>query len=283
RNEDGSGRPRPSRRRAAGRRGRRGGAGEQPCGRMASWKAPVRRRGLGRRLAERADEASVERDSQARRGGNVPSPSRGRPPHGRPPWPRSSVVFLSGSPPRAPRPKKPKGPSSITRRAFGIVRVRGPSLAGRPPGHTRGPRAHATTTGAEKRAVGAADAETHDRKQDSVPIAGCQTGDGVRRSASGPCLPRWAKMAVTAPLASTTARMSATARVAVVAGCRTPFAKAGRVYRDLTALDLAKACVRELVERTEIAPDSIGTVVMGQVIPSVKAPNLGREVVLGTG
>jgi len=72
-------------------------------------------------------------------------------------------------------------------------------------------------------------------------------------------------------------------RVAILAGCRTPFAKAGTSYRDLTALDLAKACVRELVERTEIDPKAIETVVMGQVIPSVKAPNLGREVVLGTG
>jgi acetyl-CoA acyltransferase len=71
--------------------------------------------------------------------------------------------------------------------------------------------------------------------------------------------------------------------VAILAGCRTPFAKAGTAYRDLTALDLAKACVRELVERTEIDPKAIETVVMGQVIPSVKAPNLGREVVLGTG
>ena len=72
-------------------------------------------------------------------------------------------------------------------------------------------------------------------------------------------------------------------RVAIVAGCRTPFAKSGTVYRDLTALDLAKACVRELVERTEVDPSAIGYVVMGQVIPSVKAPNLGREVVLSTG
>jgi acetyl-CoA acyltransferase len=54
------------------------------------------------------------------------------------------------------------------------------------------------------------------------------------------------------------------------------------VYRDLTAVDLAKACVRELVERTEIDPASVETVAMGQVIPSVKAPNLAREVVLGT-
>ncbi len=66
-------------------------------------------------------------------------------------------------------------------------------------------------------------------------------------------------------------------RVAIVAGCRTPFAKAGTVYRDLTALDLAKACVRELVERTEVDPALVGGVVMGQVIPSVKAPNLGAR------
>jgi acetyl-CoA acyltransferase len=72
-------------------------------------------------------------------------------------------------------------------------------------------------------------------------------------------------------------------RVAIVAGCRTPFAKAGTAYRDLTAVDLAKACVRELVERTEMDPTLIEGVVMGQVIPSVKAPNLAREVVLGTG
>jgi acetyl-CoA acyltransferase len=72
-------------------------------------------------------------------------------------------------------------------------------------------------------------------------------------------------------------------RVAIVAGCRTPFAKAGTVYRDLTAVDLGKACVRELVERTEVDPAIVGGVVMGQVIPSVKAPNLAREVVLGTG
>jgi acetyl-CoA acyltransferase len=71
-------------------------------------------------------------------------------------------------------------------------------------------------------------------------------------------------------------------RVAVIAGCRTPFAKASTVYRDLTAVDLAKVCVRELIERTELDPGWVDTVVMGQVIPSVRAPNLAREVVLGT-
>lgn len=77
--------------------------------------------------------------------------------------------------------------------------------------------------------------------------------------------------------------MSSSGRVAIVAGCRTPFAKAGTDYADLTALDLAKACTRELMERSEIDPKSVGVVVMGQVIPSVLAPNLGREVVLASG
>jgi acetyl-CoA acyltransferase len=77
--------------------------------------------------------------------------------------------------------------------------------------------------------------------------------------------------------------MSLDNRVAVLAGCRTPFAKAGTALRDLTALDLAAACVRELLERSEADPSWIGTVVMGQVIPSVKAPNLGRETALRVG
>ena len=72
-------------------------------------------------------------------------------------------------------------------------------------------------------------------------------------------------------------------RVAIVAGLRTPFAKAGTAYRDLTALDLARVCVRELVERSEIDPSWVDTVVMGQVVPSVKAPNLAREAALRAG
>lgn len=72
-------------------------------------------------------------------------------------------------------------------------------------------------------------------------------------------------------------------RVAVVAGCRTPFARSGTVFRDLDAVALGRACVRELIERSEVDPASIGTVVMGQVVPSVRAPNLAREVSLGAG
>ena len=77
--------------------------------------------------------------------------------------------------------------------------------------------------------------------------------------------------------------MPLSGRVAIVAGCRTPFGKAGTVFSDLTALDLAKTCTRELLDRADVDPAWVDTVVMGQVIPSVKAPNLAREVVLRTG
>ena len=70
-------------------------------------------------------------------------------------------------------------------------------------------------------------------------------------------------------------------RVALVASCRTPFAKSGEVFKDLSALDLAKVAVQGLIERSEIDPKVVGTLVMGQVVPSIKAPNLGRETGLG--
>ncbi len=68
-----------------------------------------------------------------------------------------------------------------------------------------------------------------------------------------------------------------------MAGCRTPFAKAGTAYRDLSAVDLGKACVRELIERSSVDPGSVETLAMGQVVASVHAPNLAREVGLGSG
>ncbi len=69
-------------------------------------------------------------------------------------------------------------------------------------------------------------------------------------------------------------------RVAIVAGCRTPFAKSGTVFKDLSAVELARLAARDLLVRTEVAPAEIDEVVFGQVIPSVLAPNVAREVSL---
>jgi acetyl-CoA acyltransferase len=72
-------------------------------------------------------------------------------------------------------------------------------------------------------------------------------------------------------------------RVAVVAGLRTPFAKSGTHYAHLSALDLGKIVVTELLQRSGIHPNEVQELVFGNVIPSVKAPNIAREIVLGTG
>jgi acetyl-CoA acyltransferase len=72
-------------------------------------------------------------------------------------------------------------------------------------------------------------------------------------------------------------------RVAIVAGLRTPFAKQSTAYKKLTALDLGTAVVGELVARTGVSPKLIEQVVYGQVLPSLAAPNIAREIVLATG
>jgi acetyl-CoA acyltransferase len=68
---------------------------------------------------------------------------------------------------------------------------------------------------------------------------------------------------------------------AIVAGCRTPFAKSGTVLRSLSAIDLGKVAVRELLARAEIPPDSVDQLVFGTVVHSPHAPNIAREVGLG--
>jgi acetyl-CoA acyltransferase len=72
-------------------------------------------------------------------------------------------------------------------------------------------------------------------------------------------------------------------RVAIVTGLRTPFAKQWSAYREVSALDLANIVVSELLQRVDLDPKEIQQVVYGQVIPSVEAPNIAREVVLATG
>ena len=69
-------------------------------------------------------------------------------------------------------------------------------------------------------------------------------------------------------------------RVAVVAGVRTPFAKSGTVYRDVTAVALARHAARELLYRSEVDGREVDEVVFSQVVPSVLTPNVAREVSL---
>jgi len=69
-------------------------------------------------------------------------------------------------------------------------------------------------------------------------------------------------------------------RVAIVAGVRTPFAKAGTAFKSLSAIELGKLCVAELLQRTNLDGKEVQALVFGTVVPSVVEPNIAREVSL---
>ncbi len=67
-------------------------------------------------------------------------------------------------------------------------------------------------------------------------------------------------------------------RVAIVDGCRTPFSKAMTSLRNMDVTDLASLAAGELVTRNSLDPNDIDLSIFGVVVPSLMAPNLGREV-----
>lgn len=69
-------------------------------------------------------------------------------------------------------------------------------------------------------------------------------------------------------------------RVAIVAGARTPFVKAGKAFAELGPLALSKHAVRGLLERHAVDPAGIDAVAFGVVVPEPGKPNLAREIVL---
>lgn len=69
-------------------------------------------------------------------------------------------------------------------------------------------------------------------------------------------------------------------RCALIAGLRTPFARSGTVFRDVPATALARAAAKELLYRAELDGREVDQVIFGQVISSVLAPNVAREVSL---
>lgn len=72
-------------------------------------------------------------------------------------------------------------------------------------------------------------------------------------------------------------------RIAIVAGLRTPFAKQATAFHGVPAVDLGKLVVNELIKRNDIDPLIIEQLVFGQVVQMPEAPNIAREIVLGTG
>ena len=65
-----------------------------------------------------------------------------------------------------------------------------------------------------------------------------------------------------------------------MAGVRTPFTRAGSAFKSISAIELGKLCVAELIQRSNLSGKEVDALVFGTVIPSVVAPNIAREVAL---
>lgn len=71
--------------------------------------------------------------------------------------------------------------------------------------------------------------------------------------------------------------------VVIVKGLRTPFSKAGTVFKDLPAYELGKIVLRELLEQLELPPREIDEVVWGNIGQPVEAGNIARIIALKSG
>ncbi|WP_088331969.1 acetyl-CoA C-acyltransferase FadI [Lacimicrobium sp. SS2-24] len=72
-------------------------------------------------------------------------------------------------------------------------------------------------------------------------------------------------------------------RIAIVSGLRTPFAKMATYFHGVPAVDLGKMVVNEMLVRANLDPKLVEQLVYGQVVQMPEAPNIAREIVLGTG
>jgi acetyl-CoA acyltransferase len=71
-------------------------------------------------------------------------------------------------------------------------------------------------------------------------------------------------------------------RVAVVAGARTPFARAWTVFKEMGSADLGAEAVRGLLHRTELDPAEVDYAVFGCAAAPINGPHVAREVIFRT-
>lgn len=79
---------------------------------------------------------------------------------------------------------------------------------------------------------------------------------------------------------SNTDRQESAREVVVVAGIRTPLAKAGGAFDQLGAVDLGAIAAREVLARSPLNRDDIDQVIIGNVIQPVEACNISRVIAL---
>ncbi|MCU5772825.1 acetyl-CoA C-acyltransferase FadI [Erwiniaceae bacterium BAC15a-03b] len=71
-------------------------------------------------------------------------------------------------------------------------------------------------------------------------------------------------------------------RIAITHGLRTPFARQASALHGIPAVELGKMVIGELLARSDIPPEIIEQLVFGQVVQMPEAPNIAREIVLGS-
>ena len=72
-------------------------------------------------------------------------------------------------------------------------------------------------------------------------------------------------------------------RIAIVNGIRTPFCKMGTAFNDLSAQELARMAVRELIDRMALDVKVIDEVIFGNVAQPPDAANVARVIALLAG
>src|SRR5512147_918177 len=71
--------------------------------------------------------------------------------------------------------------------------------------------------------------------------------------------------------------------IVIIDGFRTPYAKAGTVLKDVSAVDLGAAVVKEVMVRISIDPQKIDEVIIGNAGMPAEAANIGRVIALRAG
>ena len=71
--------------------------------------------------------------------------------------------------------------------------------------------------------------------------------------------------------------------VMIIDGVRTPFIKSGTIFRDLSAHDLGRIALSEIIHRTDLDPTVIDEVIIGNVAPPIEAINIARVIALRAG
>jgi acetyl-CoA acyltransferase len=67
-------------------------------------------------------------------------------------------------------------------------------------------------------------------------------------------------------------------KTAIIAGCRTPFARSGTDLAKLDAIELGKLAVRDALARSGLKGERVDHLVYGTVVHDNQAPNIAREV-----